>query len=283
MRLHFTKLDGAGNDFVALDWREHPAMDDAELARVARALCDRHRGVGADGLLVLEEAPAGLPVHFAMRYINRDGSIGEMCGNGARCMAVFAWHRGAAPAAMRFRTDAGIHEAEIREGGARVSFPDIDALPLEHTLAGASQAGQKALFLRVGVPHAIRFVEDIDMIDVFQVGREIRHDPAFAPKGTNANFAEWTGEHLRVRTYERGCEEETLACGTGSVAAACCHLWRTGHRGAATVTVLPTGGVPLTIDAEATGTGFRAVRLGGHARMVFDGSCTLSPSGEVTR
>lgn len=272
MKLSFLKLDGAGNDFVGLDWRGREPLQPEILADLTRTLCSRHHGIGADGVLVLYDSPRPESADFSMRYVNADGSIGEMCGNGARCMAIFAYHSKAAPAEMRFHTDAGLYHAEIIEGGSRIEFPDVEALPEERTLSGPLCAGRKTDFLLVGVPHAVLFTEDLDLMDVVQQGREIRHDPAFQPKGTNVNFAEVVGpETINLRTYERGVEGETLACGTGSVATACCYVWREKGIGRYEITVIPTGKEELRIAFERTETGFKDITLEGPARIVFRG------------
>lgn len=269
--LEFTKLEGAGNDFVGLDWRARSIPTLEQAAALARHLCPRQRGIGADGLIFLLDPPADTPADFRMRYINADGSLGEMCGNGARCAAVFAHHAGAAPERMTFVTDAGLYRAQLVPGGSRIAFPDIPLLPEERTLQGPAQAGTTCDFLLAGVPHAVRFVEDLDLLDIATLGREIRYDPAFAPAGTNANFAEERGGILHLRTYERGVEAETLACGTGSVATACCWAARQGLHTRVTQIVIPTGGDELEIEFTATGHGFQQISLAGPARIVFEG------------
>lgn len=271
MGLAFTKMDGAGNDFVALDRRGCAPWSAAELAALAPRLCHRQHGIGADGVLVLSDATEP-GVDFAMRYINADGTIGEMCGNGARCMAVFAHRVGAANETMCFQTDAGLYRAAVSGEHATIDFPDIDAVPERRQTQGPLHPGLSFDYLVVGVPHAVMEVEDLDLFDVTDVGRAVRHDRAFAPRGTNANFICPEGDaRIHLRTYERGVEAETLACGTGSVASACCVAWSRGARGEQRFWVIPTGGAELEIAFEATDTGFRRVRLGGPARAVFTG------------
>lgn len=271
MGLAFTKMDGAGNDFVAMDRRGLPPWDAAQLALLARTLCHRQHGVGADGVLVLSDAPSP-DVDFAMRYINADGTIGEMCGNGARCMAVYAHRVGAAQETMRFQTDAGVYRAAVSGEHATIDFPDIETLPEVRRTHGPLHRALAFQYLVVGVPHAVMEVEDLDLFDVLGVGRAARHDQAFAPRGTNANFISLEGENrIRLRTYERGVEAETLACGTGSVASACCVAWSRSAHGPQRFTVVPTGGAELQIAFDAQRDGFRNVTLGGPARAVFTG------------
>ena len=211
--------------------------------------------------------------HFTMKYLNADGSVGEMCGNGARCAAVFAHAMGAAPEQMTFLTDAGEYRAELIEEGARVYFPEIKALPERRPLQGPARSLESADFLIVGVPHAVIFLDDLDLQNIDQLGREVRFDPAFQPQGANANFAEVRDGVIHVRTYERGVEAETLACGTGSVATACCHAMRAGVKGPQRFSIMPTGGMGLEVSFSRTAEGFREVVLSGPARISFRGDC----------
>lgn len=277
MKLDFHKLDGAGNDFVGLDLRDTGLKDPPEMAPLVRRLCHRQRGVGADGVIAILPPPSG-SAHFVMVYFNADGSRGEMCGNGARCAVVLAHHLGMTPTEeIQFETDAGSYRAELVAGGSRIWFPDIDDLPREVSLTGTARPVGKADFLLCGVPHAVIFVEeDLDLLEVYEAGRAIRHDPAFSPAGTNVNFAQLVGgDTIHVRTYERGVEVETLACGTGSVATVCCHVRKNGLKGPQKWKVIPTGGESLQITMEATEAGFRNITLAGPARIVFTGSGTF--------
>jgi diaminopimelate epimerase len=280
MKLPFFKLDGAGNDFVGLDWRGKPAASDGELGRMARLLCDRYHGVGADGILVLGDVAPSEGVHFSMRYLNSDGSVGEMCGNGARCIARFAHLLGAAPSTMRFLTGAGVYRAEILERDVRIHVPEVTQLPARISMTGPLRPFPEVQLLVVGVPHAVVFTEDLDLLDVFSSGKAIRHDPALAPRGANVNFAEQAGEMVRVRTYERGVEAETQACGTGSVAAACCSATARGLSGPVEITVIPTSGIPLQIGLTRTESGYKNITLAGPANVTFQGECDLDILGK---
>lgn len=270
MRLPFFKLDGAGNDFVGLDWRGRAPLCAEEASSLARILTNRHHGIGADGILFLQDAREP-GTHFTMLYMNADGSVGSMCGNGARCMAVFAHSVGAAPGQMRFLTGAGVYRADIANEGARVYFPDVDALPERRKLQGPLRSVQEADFLHVGVPHAVVFLPDLDLFDVASAGREIRYDPAFAPQGTNANFVELLDGKLFLRTYERGVEAETQACGTGSVATCCCYAFRERLQGRQEFILSPTSGIPLEIAFNHHEKGFSEITLSGPALIRFQG------------
>jgi diaminopimelate epimerase len=270
MDLRFTKMNGAGNDFVVLDNRTRQfSLDGATIAR----LCDRHRGIGADGLLAVE--PADGEADFRMRYYNADGGEAEMCGNGARCFARFAARlMPARPDAVSFETQAGVITAALE--GDLVSLdmgrPTDHRAPKNYTIEGADHVIH---FMNTGVPHAVEFVDDLEAVDVVSLGRTIRRHEAFTPKGTNANFAKVLEPgKLLLRTYERGVEGETLACGTGVCAAALLHAAADGVSSPVFVTV--RGGDTMRVDfaREADGS-FAGARLTGPADFVFDGVISL--------
>ena len=203
--MRFAKYEGAGNDFILLDLRNGGATpQSAEIAR----LCDRHFGIGADGLMTLA-ASAVSGCDCSMRYYNADGSPGEMCGNGGRCFALFAHHLGIGGDIKRFDSTDGIHEARmLRIDGLR-STVELGMIDVERI-----DRGDGYWFLDTGVPHYVEFTDDLEAVDVIGRGRRIRYDKRFA-KGTNVNFVKVVGPgHIAVRTYERGVEDETLACGT---------------------------------------------------------------------
>lgn len=221
----FVKMSGAGNDFVLVDNRGGVFVE-AEKPRLVRRVCRRRFGVGADGLILIESERRE-DADFSMRYFNADGSEGELCGNGTRCAAVFAREIGAAGRRQSFTTPAGLIRAEITADGSlaedavvRVRMPRPGAV---HRLRLSGLPGGDAdLFaLRVGVPHALELVEDVRRVDVAVRGPAIRRHPVF-PDGTNANFLalDEQAQEIHLRTYERGVEAESLACGTGATAAA---------------------------------------------------------------
>ena len=208
-------MHGAGNDFILLDDRSlaFPAADAPFIAR----LCDRRRGIGSEGLLLIQPSASA---DFRMRFFNPDGFEADMCGNGARCIAMLAHEIGAAPADMRIQTAAGTVRAEILSSGVRLHLPTPKNWRLG--LFAAWQNREIPLhFVDTGVPHAVTFVEDLAAVDVPALGSFIRRHSLFAPAGTNADFVQIAGpDSLAIRTYERGVEAETLACGTGIAAAA---------------------------------------------------------------
>ena len=270
MDLRFTKMNGAGNDFVVIDNRTRQFSLDG---RAIAQLCDRHRGVGADGLLAVE--PADGEADFRMRYYNADGGEAEMCGNGARCFARFAARlMPAKPDSVSFETMAGVIAAQLV--GDLVSL-DMGR-PTAHRVPHIFEIGGHTIeihFLNTGVPHAVVFVPDAEAVDVHSLGRAIRRHEAFAPKGTNANFAQVLEPgKLLLRTYERGVEAETLACGTGVCAAALLHGLAENVPSPVYVTVRggDTMRVDFTRDAEGA---FDSARLTGPADFVFDGVVSL--------
>lgn len=264
IQIPFWKMHGASNDFIVVDDRAmtFPATDAAWLQRVM----GRHTGVGSEGVLLIQPDKGA---DFRMRFFNPDGGEVDMCGNGARCIARLAHDLGIARDHMAFRTGAGIVRAEILEGCVRLTMtaPHDWRLGRELDIDGARHAYD---FVNSGVPHAVLFVDDLDGTDVATLGRAVRRHPDFAPRGTNANFAQVTGaDTVRLRTYERGVEAETPACGTGIVAAGLI-AGRTG-RVRPPVRVIPTSGDTLVVDFSLTGDGATDVRLTGPAEYVFRG------------
>ena len=212
----FYKMSGGGNDFVLFDNRQKTLP--ADYSELAKKVCLRKFSIGADGLLVLEEDPSA---DFRMVYFNADGSRAEMCGNGARCIARFAQLIKAASSKMKFQTDAGPVTAEVQESTVRVNIGPPKGLRLDFSLKMEEQKELNASFINTGVPHTVVLVTDLEKISVPDLGRKIRNLKEFAPEGTNADFVQLVDEtHLIVRTYERGVEAETLACGTGVMASA---------------------------------------------------------------
>ncbi len=266
--LRFTKMNGAGNDFVLLDNR----MGDLEFTREQIALlCDRHRGVGADGVLLLER-PADA-ADFRMRYYNADGGEAEMCGNGARCFARFADRTAGPFQQLTFETPAGVIGARLvgELVTLQMSEPNDLRLGLEIGISGEKI---HADYVDSGVPHVVVPVAKIEEIEVRTVGAALRHHPEFAPRGANANFSEKRGPHqIAIRTYERGVEDETLACGTGVVASAI--LFAANENVSGPIDILVRGGDTLSVDFTRNGDRFTNVTLTGPADFVFDGTIEL--------
>jgi diaminopimelate epimerase len=275
MLLHFFKMNGAGNDFIIVDNRDLSLSSELDADTIA-ALCDRNRGIGADGMLVVEPARKG--ADFRFRYYNADGGEAEMCGNGARCFGRFTAHLGESlRQRVTFETMAGTLAADLIGENVRVamSAPTDIRLDTGATVPGLDTALHS---INTGVPHVVVFlasVEELDKFDVFHMGGAVRHHPAFAPAGTNANFAAVLAPgHISIRTFERGVEDETLACGTGMVASALVHHLLTGAPSPIQVDV--EGGDTLEIGFEKSGpASFQNVTLTGPADFVFEGDIDI--------
>ncbi len=263
-KIVFAKLSGAGNDFVVIDNRQKIVPSAA--AKMAGKLCQPKTGVGADGLILLEKSAKA---DFKMRIFNPDGSEAEMCGNGARCIARFAVLKKIAPANMVFDTMAGLISAQVKGAVVKLHMSDPHSLKdtMEIDLAGRSL---KVLFINTGVPHAIIFVSNINKVPVFEWGRMIRNHRLFKPAGTNVNFVSKIDRHtIAIRTYERGVENETLACGTGSVAAALISAFAKDV--ISPVKVHTRGGDILTVYFKYSEEKFYDVYMEGEVRFVFEG------------
>ena len=270
MKVRFTKMHGAGNDFVMIDDRAETFPCRRE---VLVSIGARGTGVGCEGIILVQESQTA---DFRMRFFNPDGSEAEMCGNGARCVAAFAREIGAALSdTMRFETIAGLVEAEI--------IPQPQPSTSQPLNLSTSQLVKIALpdpkdlrsdFVNSGVPHKIVPVEDLEHADVDGEGRRIRYSDEFAPAGTNVDFVRYRPPHdADIRTYERGVEAESGACGTGSVAAAVVGVAQYGL--SFPVAVHTVRGFELTIDGESDGKSFRSVSLTGPVARVFDGEIDL--------
>ncbi|MDD4879830.1 MAG: diaminopimelate epimerase [Candidatus Omnitrophica bacterium] len=261
----FVKMVASGNDFVVMDNRK-AVIPGAKLRSFAREICDRNYGAGGDGLIALERSKKA---DFRMRIINSDGSEAEMCGNGARCAALFAVGNKIAGKSMDFETLAGIIQAEVKGDVVKLKMSDPNSLKLDINLV-LSDGTYNVNFVNTGVPHTVIFVEHIEGQDVKTTGKEVRYHSAFAPRGTNADFVEAVGKNLiKVRTYERGVEGETLACGTGVTASAIISAVVKNFK--SPVTCLTKGGDSLKIYFKRSGDDFTDVYLEGGAREVFLG------------
>jgi diaminopimelate epimerase len=235
-------------------------------------LCDRHRGIGADGVLLLENSTNG--ADFRMRYFNADGGEAEMCGNGARCFARFANKVGGQKPKLSFETPAGLISAEVKDDLITLRMTDPTDLRLDIELP---MAGEKKTvhFVNSGVPHVVIPVAKIDDADVRRDGAAIRHHKMFSPNGTNVNFIERQGPNkIAIRTYERGVEDETLACGTGIVASAL--IFAASEKSSSPITVLARGGDELQVGFKKVDGSFRNVTLTGPAEFVFQGEIDLT-------
>ncbi|MDQ7798843.1 MAG: diaminopimelate epimerase [Candidatus Edwardsbacteria bacterium] len=267
--MNFYKMSGSGNDFVLLDNRAGQLPGD--LSPLVQRLCHRRNGVGADGVLVIERSAQA---DFRMRYLNADGGEAAFCGNGGRCIAWFAHSIGAVGKSMTFQAGDGLHRAEVNADRVKLQMREPRDFDLRFLL-DLDDRGYSASFADTGVPHVVIPVAELDDFPVAEAGRKIRHHDRFQPAGTNANFIEIADRHhLKIRTYERGVEDETLACGTGATAAAVVAA-RLGMA-ESPVECLTRGGETLTIHFQLEGEAVSQVFLEGRVQMVFQGEILSS-------
>jgi diaminopimelate epimerase len=260
-------MSGSGNDFIIIDNRGR-VMGEIDPPAFVRAVCQRNVSVGADGLILIENARAA-GADFAWRFFNADGSEAEMCGNGGRCVARYAAANRIAPSGLSFETRAGIIHADVQAEQVKIELPSPQAVEMNIAL---TVDGNSLLLhsINTGVPHVVTFVENVEQARVRELGRVLRFHERFQPAGTNVNFAALSGQaSITVRTYERGVEDETLACGTGSVASAL--MASALGRVAAPVRVLTRGGETLTVYCDNGTYPFGRVYLKGAVRFVCSG------------
>ena len=291
-KIPFMKLSGAGNDFVIVNnMRQIVDSTDTDFVNFVTKVCQRRMSVGADGVLLVEKAEGVgmegflLPeeaedVDFRMRYFNADGGEVETCGNGARCISKFAYLNGIASEQMRFLTNAGIYESEVIGANVKVRMSDPTDIRLNVPLRlddGVHTVG----FANSGVPHVVFFVDDLEGTDVFALGQQTRYHDDFKPTGTNANFiriqppeglSREQSSRLHIRTYERGVEGETLACGTGSIASAVVSAALGQVK--SPVAVNTASGVVLKIYFDVEDGAAKNVYLEGDARVIYAGELT---------
>ncbi|HMB92775.1 MAG TPA: diaminopimelate epimerase [Rhodothermales bacterium] len=275
--LEFTKMNGAGNDFIVIDNRFYHFSDE-ELFDLARRLCPRRTGIGSDGLLAFAR-PADAAHHYRMRYVNADGSLGTMCGNGARCLARFARQVGLRDEEMLFESDAGVYRAIVpAEDDADVR---LYVKPPKHWQPNKPLTDASVMpsihYLWTGTEHAVCFVDQVRELPVGDWGPVLRHDAALKPNGANIDFVEVLDSgsasseaRLRVRTFEKGVEAETLACGTGAMASALVARFL-GHIGADTVVIEMPGGL-LRVGFRLDGDVVQDLYLEGPAESVYRGT-----------
>jgi diaminopimelate epimerase len=269
MKILFTKMTGAGNDFVVIDNRKNLITDKVTLAR---KLCDRHWGIGADGLLLLERDKKAA---YRMEYHNADGSYGGMCGNGGRCIAAYAVEHGIAAREHSFLALDHVYEAIVNDPIVKLKMKDPTSIQLNLMLP-VQDGSIRIHFVDTGAPHAVVVMRGggsgLESVDVMRLGRELRHHSHFQPSGSNVDFLEIEGtKNLTLRTYERGVETETLACGTGSIAAGVVAFLVDGIRPPTDVRM--RSGAVLRVDFGIDSDGKpRDVWLTGPVAVVFEGS-----------
>ncbi|MDR3048859.1 MAG: diaminopimelate epimerase [Elusimicrobiota bacterium] len=270
MKINFSKLTAAGNDFVLIDNRKG-LVEAKNYQKLAAKLCDRKYSIGADGLIFVEESKT---CDFKMKYFNSDGSFAAMCGNGGRSIAKFAYEIGAAKNKMTFETDAGIISAEV-------TAPEIVKLQLyepknlrRDIKLNIEGRDFDIDFINTGVPHAVIFVDDIEKIDVFKCGKFLRFHKEFAPEGTNVDFVQVSKDNtILVRTYERGVEGETLACGTGIIASAIIAGLKNFVK--SPIKIIARGGDKLSVSYQERDGKIKNVILEGPAVISFEGTVKI--------
>jgi diaminopimelate epimerase len=266
MILHFYKYQGAGNDFVMVDNREKSFPVSTDLIN---RLCDRRFGIGADGLILLQNHPG---YDFEMVYFNSDGNLSSMCGNGGRCLAAFAKYLGIGGNELSFIAVDGPHKAYFIDDLVSLQMIDVK----EITSRGED------LVLNTGSPHYVRFVSDVNSLDIVKLAKEIRYNNEFKEKGINVNFVEVDPikpNSIKLRTYERGVEDETLACGTGVVASSIAFYHRFGKDKTSAsshkISVKAAGGnLEVSFDFSPD-TSYTNVWLTGPAERAFEGDIAI--------
>lgn len=262
----FIKMVASGNDFIVIDNRAKIIKD---ALKFTQKICSLHTGVGADGVLLFEKSAKAA---FKMRIINSDGSEAEACGNGFRCIARYAKEKHGFPSQFKFESVSGIIQANVKNKSVCVEL--VKPTGFKEGELDVSGHRLHYSFINTGVPHAVIFVEGLPKIDVAALGRAIRYHNHFKPKGTNVNFVEVENERgIRVRTYERGVEAETLACGTGSTASAV--ISSLAGYTKPPVRVRTSGGEILTIDFVRQGNELKKVTLEGEVEFVYEGKLYL--------
>ena len=258
MKYSFNKYQGTGNDFIMIDNR-NGSFSPGNVALINK-LCNRRFGIGADGLILISKHDV---YDFEMKYFNSDGKEGTMCGNGGRCASEFAMQLGLAGKETKFIAIDGLHEAKKNGDIIELKMSDVSDIKL---IKGN-------YFMNTGSPHYIVFVKNVADMDVFETGKKIRWFDDFAPGGTNVNFVEVTENGIFVRTFERGVEDETLSCGTGSTASAIASAL-TGHIDTKPVAVKTMGG-DLSVSFEIAGNDVKNVWLKGPAEFVYSGTISV--------
>lgn len=268
--ISFTKMSGAGNDFILIDDDDNPEFLFSE--KTIQKLCDRHNGIGADGVILISSSEQ---YDFVMNYYNADGSTGSLCGNGARCAVKFALNtKRIIDKTTRFLSNNSEYSGEILEDET-IQFNLNPPSDLRKNIQlKTSGKDITAHFINTGSPHVVIMVEDLDKISVESIGREIRCLAEFTPGGTNVNFVKIENEEIHIRTYERGVESETLACGTGSVAAAIIYNLTDGIK--PPVKILPRSKDKLFVNFDVRNNEFSNISLTGPVLEVFKGQFQIN-------
>ena len=264
--IKFTKAVATGNDFIIIDNRDNSVAEKVK-SQLAKKVCNRKSSIGADGLLLLESSEKS---DFRMRVFNSDGSEAEMCGNGSRCIALFAATKNLAKKEkMTIETLAGTIDASVDSDIVKVKLTDPKDIKWNFCLM-IDKCPYKVNFVDTGVPHVIHFVDDLESVDIKNLGSYMRHHGEFAPEGTNADFVKLVGNNaIKIRTYERGVEDETLACGTGAAASAI--ISAETEKMSSPVTVETQSGEKMKVYFEIIDGNFKNVYLEGKAQLLSEG------------
>ena len=255
MEISFSKYNGAGNDFILIDDRKNFIVDNKSLISY---LCDRHFGVGADGLIILKESNN---YDFEILHYTSDGNLGSLCGNGSRCAVLFAYNKNIIGRKTVFKAFDGIHGAEIL---------DDELIKMEMSVNSDIVSNSYGTWLDTGSPHLVIEKDDIDKLDVNNEGRLIRYNDFYKEEGVNVNFVEKISDNqFKIRTYERGVENETLACGTGSTASAICMNFL-GKTNSNNITMHCKGG-DLNVQFNKSEKNYKEISITGPAKLVFEG------------
>jgi len=264
MKIPFTKMSGSGNDFILIDHRQ-PLVERDRMREFSQKVCQRRVSIGADGLIFIEPSTKA---DFSWRFFNADGSEAEMCGNGGRCAARFAFLKDIAKASLTFETVAGILSAQVDGKRVKLEMTKPHGLRLDETLE-IDGKHRVISSINTGVPHAVLFEEDLEEMDIVRMGRAIRYHPHYAPKGTNADFVRVDRDsQIVVRTYERGVEDETLACGTGTVASALVAAFKGFVK--SPVSVWTRGGEILKVHYQIDGREVKKVFFEGDVHIIYE-------------
>ena len=255
MKINFSKYNGAGNDFILIDDRENLINDNKSLISY---LCNRHFGIGGDGLIILKESNNS---DFEILHYTSDGNLGSLCGNGSRCAVLFAYNKDIISKKTVFHAFDGIHNAEILDNGL---------IRMEMKVNSDIVSNSYGIWLDTGSPHLVIEKNDTDKLDVNIEGRLIRYNDFYKEEGVNVNFVEKiSDDHFKIRTYERGVENETLACGTGSTASAICMNFL-GKTNSSNITMQCKGG-DLNVQFNSSEKGYKEISITGTAKLVFEG------------
>lgn len=260
MELKFIKLHGTGNDFILID-NTKEIIPQKDYPKIAKKLSERRKGIGADGVLFLEKDPN---FSYFIQYFNCDGSQAELCGNAGRCLVLYESLKKRTKEELIFRSKIGTHRGIMRKGKPYFELPPPEKIKLDIKI---NEIEEKVHYIKIGVPHVVIFVKNLSNLDVAKLGRMLRHHPKFYPDGVNVEFVEY-GKKIKVRSYERGIEGETLSCGTGAAAVGLIVNIKYGHN--PPIQCEFPGG-KLIIDFSKEGKVFKNIFLGGDTQLVFEG------------